>query len=115
MSHLKKNLVSFPIEIKQCAFSVCLCWACIALAAPGLGYTESIVHAKSAAPQGQQAFWRSLCNQQEEKGQAYSTRRGATRELEEDSKVGRLRDARTVKGGKDQVQKVSFLYFYLAG
>lgn len=54
-----------------------------------------------------EAFWRSLCNQQEEKGQPYSTRRGAMKKKQrkKDGKVGRLRDVRTVRGGKDQVQK----------
>lgn len=36
-------------------------------------------------PLRDEAFWRSLCNQQEEKGQPYSTRRGAMRDLEEES------------------------------
>ncbi len=36
-------------------------------------------------PLRDEAFWRSLCNQQEEKGQPYSTRRDAMRDLEEES------------------------------
>ncbi|KAI2663592.1 VWFA and cache domain-containing protein 1 [Labeo rohita] len=47
--------------------------------------TRSLQCMLNLPPLRDEAFWRSLCNQQEEKGQPYSTRRGAMRDLEEES------------------------------